>query len=54
MRLGEDGLLELTKEELIAENKKLESHIATLLSRLDGTCTSGNIHISLLFIWTNV
>ncbi|XP_022094751.1 uncharacterized protein LOC110981470 [Acanthaster planci] len=42
MRLGGDGLVELTKEELIAEHKKQESDIATLLSKLDGSaCGSG-------------
>ncbi|XP_033635817.1 actin cytoskeleton-regulatory complex protein PAN1-like [Asterias rubens] len=41
MRLGGDGLLEASREQLIAENKKQESYIASLLSKLDGNCTSG-------------
>ena len=42
MRLGGDGLVELSKEELIAEHKRQESYIATLLSKLDGSsCGSG-------------
>ena len=58
MRLGGDGLLEASREQLIAENKKQESYIASLLSKLDGNCTSGKmricIHVVLItttFLW---
>ncbi|XP_038059305.1 trichohyalin-like [Patiria miniata] len=41
MRLGGDGLVEITKEELMGENKKHDSYIASL-TKLDGSaCTSG-------------